>query len=58
MSSRTSQIKEGLNRLCCLIPYDIVTFEVSITYSKDDGCVDITSCYVWMSIMASVERGA
>jgi hypothetical protein len=28
LSSRTSQIKEGLNRLFCLIPYDIITFEV------------------------------
>ncbi|XP_074643701.1 protein unc-79 homolog [Tubulanus polymorphus] len=28
LSSRTSQIKEGLNRLFCLIPYDIVTFNV------------------------------
>ena len=28
LASRTSQIKEGLNRLFCLIPYDIVTFEV------------------------------
>ncbi|CAD5115352.1 DgyrCDS4332 [Dimorphilus gyrociliatus] len=28
LSSRTSQIKEGLNRLFCLVPYDIVTFEV------------------------------
>ena len=29
MSSRTTQIKEGLNRLCCLVPYDVVVFEVS-----------------------------
>ena len=28
LSSRTSQIKEGLNRLFCLIPYDIVNFQV------------------------------
>ncbi len=26
--SRTSQIKEGINRLACLIPYDIVTYKV------------------------------
>ena len=29
LSSRTSQIKEGLNRMFCLVPYDIITYEVS-----------------------------
>ena len=28
LAGRTSQIKEGLNRLCCLTLYDIVTYEV------------------------------
>ncbi|ELU08396.1 hypothetical protein CAPTEDRAFT_227700 [Capitella teleta] len=28
LSSRTCQIKEGLNRLFCLVPYNIVTFQV------------------------------
>ena len=27
LCSRTVQIKEGLNKLCCLFPYDVVTFE-------------------------------
>ena len=50
MSSRTSQIKEGLNRMFCLVPYDIITYEVSeqwiiitlitfqITYAKKRCC--------------------
>jgi len=29
VSSRTLQIKEGLNRLLCLAPYGVVNFEVS-----------------------------
>jgi len=29
LANRTSQIKEGLNRLSCLVPYNIITFEVS-----------------------------
>ena len=29
--SRTTQIKEGLNCFFCLVPYDIITFEVGST---------------------------
>ncbi|XP_064602074.1 protein unc-79 homolog isoform X2 [Liolophura sinensis] len=28
LANRTCQIKEGLNRLFCLVPYDIITFEI------------------------------
>ena len=28
LCSRTVQLKEGLNKLCCLLPYNFVTFEV------------------------------
>ena len=32
LSSRTLQIKEGLNRILCLAPYGIVSFKVFYCY--------------------------
>jgi len=41
LSSRTTQIKEDLNRLICLVPYGIVSYEVWAMYIDSLVVIDI-----------------